>query len=626
MKFPNLFSPAKINNLVIQNRIIMAPGMCGGELMRHAGTGIVMVRGDLSVPEKERDVFKESHVELRQALNYAHESGAAASFHIHHFGLHGANALGPSSCIRETDGVQVRAMNEDDMADCIRKYTEFALKAKKFGFDMIDLHLGHGWLGGQFLSPYFNKRTDKYGGSLENRARFPLRLIKSVREALGDNYPIGMRWSATDCLEGGLNFEDSLAFVKMAEPYLNAVEISCGTDFEPEAHVHCQSIFLKERMPNVKYARIVKKECPSLVVAVVGAINRPKDAEEIIANGWADLISMSRSFLADPEWAIKAREGRDDDIIPCLRCRYCDSDQNRGCTVNPRYSFLNVKGPHDYPIYPIPKIEKSKNQKRVVVIGAGPGGISAAVTARKRGHEVLVFEKNGYLGGALQDISKSEYKYEIGLYLNYLKRQLDQCGAMVKLNVTASPEMIKKLSPDAIVLSSGAKPIKPPIKGIDLPNVMDCYKALENSDSWGKRVVIIGGGTNGVEFALEQSCKKNREAVVIEATDTLATNATRDFRIFSRQLLQSTTLVKTLLETRCTEITPDGVSVINKAGATNFIPADSVIYCVGLHSPGPNELLPWYGIAPQTFLVGDCRAPSIIKDAVSDGYGVGLNI
>jgi 2,4-dienoyl-CoA reductase-like NADH-dependent reductase (Old Yellow Enzyme family)/thioredoxin reductase len=626
MKFPHLFSPVLINRLIVQNRVIMAPGNCGGELMAAAGSGVVLIRGDLMTPGGDRDIFFEDHIAMRERLNNVRASGAAASCHVHHFGLHGADALGPSDGIRGSDGAPVKAMDETDMARCIDKYTAFVRKARDFDFDMVDLHLGHGWLGNQFLSPYFNKRKDEYGGSLENRARFPLRLIKAVRETVGPDYPIGMRWSATDWLEGGLGFEESLAFVQMAAPYLNAVEISCGTDFEPEAHVHSQSIFLKERMPNVKYARAVKEACPNLIVAVVGAILYPRDAEDIIARGWVDMVSLARAFIADPQWVIKAREGRDEDITPCLRCKNCYSDRNRGCTVNPRYDFTPVKSPQDYPIYPWPKIERADKLKRLVIVGAGPGGMQAAVTARERGHEVVLIEKNAYTGGTLHHVAMGSYKYEVEVYLTYLRRQLEKSGAVVMLNTAASPELVKAMEPDAIMLALGARVIKPGIEGIDGPNVMDCYQALANKDHWGERVAIIGGGTNGVEFALEQGCKRVGRAVIIEPTAALAAKGSKDFRIFARQLMDKTPAIERLTETNCTGITPQGVQVRGRDGGERFIAADTVIYCVGLRAPSADELMPYYGHTPQTYMIGDCRLPRIIKDAVSEGYRAALNL
>ena len=626
MRYPNLFKPMLLNQLLIQNRIIMALGLCGGQLMSEAGTGIVLIRLDLAVPNGGwQNKFKDQHLRLRADIDRAHASGAAASCHIHHFGLHSGLCKGPSEMIR-SDGTYIKEMDETDMQECIEHYTECAKQAKTFGFDMIDMHLGHGWLGGQFLSPYFNKRKDEYGGTLENRARFPLRLIRAVREAVGPQYPLGMRWSAVDWLDGGLQFEDTLKFLKMAEPYLDGVEISCGTDFEPQAHVHSQSMFLKERMPNVKFAREVKKYCPKLKVAVVGAINNPDDAEKIIADGWVDMISMSRSFLADPKWAIKAREGNAEDIRPCLRCKDCYSDRNKGCAVNPRYDFTNVKMPHDYAVYATPEIKKAKQAKKVVIIGAGPAGIAAAITARKRGHEVTILEKNNYIGGTLHHVAMSDYKYEIKMYLNYLKRQLEKSGAIVQLGVQATPELVALMEPDAILLGIGADLMKPEISGIDGHNVMNCFEALEQKEKWGERLVIIGGGVNGVEFALEQCRKRNKTAVIIEPTGQLAAKGNADFRNYAGQLMEQTPSLSVMLHSVCTSIHDESVTVRTADGNIQEVKADGVIYCTGLKAPSAEAMLSYYELAPICRMIGDCRQPRIIKDAVSDGYHTAMNL
>jgi len=628
MKFPYLFTPIRINNLLIQNRIIMAPGRCGGDLMSRAGAGVVLIRGDHRPPEDVGDVFVKNHIDLRHWIDEAHAGGAAASCHIHHFGLHSFKAQGP---IDGYDGMfdrPVRAMDEKDMEACIDDYVAFALKAKAFDFDMIDMHLGHGWLGGQFLSPYFNHRTDEYGGALENRMRFPLRLIKAVREALGAGFPLAMRWSATDFLPGGLSVEDSIAFVKAVEPYINAIEISAGTDFEPEAHVHSQTLFLKERMPNARYAKRIKEACPSLVVAVVGAILYPDEAQEIIANGFADMVSLSRAFLADPEWAIKAREGRDADIVPCLRCKQCYSQRNLGCSVNPRYDFRTVRQPNDYPVYPregLPKVEKSL-QKKVLVIGAGPAGIAAAVTASAIGHAVTLIDKKESLGGTLEYVAKSDYKYEVQKYLEFLRHTVEQSALRLLLNTEATPELLEEMKPDAIVLALGATPIKPPIPGIDLPHVMNCYEASVHKEAWGRHLVLIGGGSIGVEFALEQALKLGNRVTIVEADDKLAAKALSDFMIYARQCMATTDKIEVLLETKCVDIANDHVVVKDKVGTIKQVEADAVIYCVGLRPPALAALQGYYAAASQVYVAGDARQSRNIKDAVGDGYRIALNI
>jgi 2,4-dienoyl-CoA reductase-like NADH-dependent reductase (Old Yellow Enzyme family)/thioredoxin reductase len=626
MKFKNLFSPIKIRSAIAQNRAILAPGHCGSQIARRAGAGIVLVRGNLGISESGASFYQQNHHLLREYVDACHAAGSLASLHIHQFGHHSANRKGPSDGVSEWDGLPYFAMTAEDMDSCVEEYAEFVKGAKAFDFDMIDMHHGHGWLVGQFLSPYFNRREDEYGGSVENRMRFPLRLVKAVREAAGRDFPVGMRYSATDFLPGGLCFEDALSFLKAAAPYIDMVEISAGTDLEKRGHVHSQTIFLKERMPNVPFARKVKEACPQLAVAAVGAVLYPDEAEQAIADGSVDMISMSRAFMADPDWVNRAREGRDEDIIPCLRCKMCYSKTNFGCSVNPRYDYKDMKMPMVYPKYLGDDDGTAADKKRVVIVGAGPGGMQAAITAAKRGHEVAILEKSPYTGGTLQDVRKSDYKYEVGRYLDYLNTQMEKSKAVAMLSVDATPALVKSLKPDALLLAMGATAVKPAIPGIDLPHVMNIYEALRNKEKWGERLLIVGGGANGVEVALEQALRRGKRAVLVEAAGRLAANAIEDFMNYAGQLMEKTDLIEIRMESLVREIGTEGAFVAAKDKTTQFVDADAVIYCVGLKAPDADALSPYYDIAPQTFLIGDCRKSRSIKDAVNDGWNVAMNL
>ncbi|MDR0999507.1 MAG: NAD(P)/FAD-dependent oxidoreductase [Clostridiales bacterium] len=626
MKFKNLFSPMKINSVIAQNRTVLAPGHCGSQVAKGAGAGIVLVRGNLGVSESGNNFYEQSHHLIREYVEACHAAGSLASLHIHQFGHHSANRKGPSDGVSEWDGAPYFSMTTEDMDECVEEYAQFVKGAKDFDFDMIDMHNGHGWLVGQFLSPYFNKREDEFGGSLENRMRFPLRLVKAVREAVGKDFPVGMRFSATDFLPGGLNFDDALAFLAAVEPYIDMVEISAGTDLEKRGHVHSQTIFLKERMPNAPFAGKVKAACPGLVVAVVGAVLYPDEAERIITSGLVDMVSMSRAFMADPDWVNKAREGRDEDIIPCLRCKLCYSKTNFGCSVNPRYDFKEMKMPMVYPKYLGSDDGTAANKKRVVVVGAGPGGMQAAITAACRGHEVTLLEKNAYTGGALYDARKSDYKYEVGKYLDYLNTQLEKSNVAIMLLTEATPALVKSLNPDALLLAMGANVVKPPIPGIDLPHVMNVYEALRNKENWGEKLLVVGGGANGVEIALEQALKRGKQAIMVEATARLAANAIEDFMNYANQLMETTTSIEIHMESLVKEITAKGAFIVAKDETTRFVGADAVVYCVGLKAPDAASLFAWYNIAPQTFVIGDCRKSRFIKDAATDGWNVAMNL
>lgn len=430
MDFEYLFKPIKINQLMIKNRIVAAPISNTYEEKALGGAGVVIAghaivepgRSSFASPD-EPDAFSKYEVEnTRKRILKIHAGGAKASIEIFHGGREARvkdYAKGPVSYIRE-DGTEVKAMDEAMMQETLDDYAACAKNAKEIGFDMIFMHFGHGWLPAQFLSPYFNSRTDEYGGSIENRAKFPLRILETVRKAVGPKFPIDMRISAYEWVDGSISFEDVLAFIKMAEPYIDAVQISAGLDMNREANVHMATTNLEEHMPNVKWAKEVKKHV-SIPVSVVGAVLSPKEANDLIKQGDVDFVAFGRSFLADPNWPKKAMEGRSEDIVPCLRCLQCyhisTNHRKVGCSVNPRYNNESF----------IPKtVIQATRKKRVVIVGGGPAGIQTAIASCMRGHEVILFEKEQEAGGQLRYIEKEYYKEDVKRYLTYLKQQLNK--------------------------------------------------------------------------------------------------------------------------------------------------------------------------------------------------------
>jgi len=629
MKYPNLFSPIKINDMMVRNRIVATP--IGQKFFDKSlgGPGIVIAGSVIAEPGKssfassdEPYAFSKYEVEqTRQRILIARQAGAKASIEIVHAGQYARVkdfAKGPSGFIRN-DGVEVKEMTEEMMEETLRWYEQTAFDAKDIGFDMIFMHFGHGWLPAQFLSPFFNKRTDKYGGSLENRARFPLMILERVRKAVGANFPIDMRISATEWIDGGIEFEDVLAFIKMAEPLIDMVQISCGLDMEREANVHMVTTNFSEHVPNAKYAKIVKENV-HIPVAVVGAIMNPDEAEQLISDGVADMVALGRALVADPEWPKKAREGRPEDIVPCIRCLQCyhisTNHRNVGCSVNPRYSNESW----------IPrKLEKADIKKRIVVIGAGPAGLQAALVADKRGHKVILFEKNSFLGGELHYVAMEYYKSDIKAFLDYLKVQLKKSKVEVHLNTEATPELVKKIMPDAVIIAVGANPVIPHIPGIDKQHVISFYDAIEHMDKIGQNVVIIGGGTIGAEIGLELSLLQQKNVTIIELAEEIAAQGNMLYKIALCQRMQQASTLNTMLKTTCQEIKEDVVVVKTSDGEEKFIKADTVIIATGL-KPNKSVAESFYGIVPETFMIGDCIKPRKIMEAVMEGYTIAYNL
>lgn len=630
MKYKHLFSPIQFNGIILKNRIIAAP--IGNEYEEKALGGAALVVCGHSIVEYGRSSFASGYEQsafykyevekTQQKIRTCHKGGAKASIELFHAGLY-ARALpdthvwGPCAFVRD-DGVEVKALDEENMRRIVELYAHEAKNAKDLGFDAIFLHFGHGWLPAQFLSPLFNHRTDEYGGCIENRSKFPLMILKRIREVVGPSYPIEMRISGEECVPGSIKFEDTLSFILMAEPYIDSVQISAGLDINYEGNVRCASTNLVEHMPNLDWAKEVKKQVKCINVSMVGAIMGPDEAEEILSKGYVDTVAFGRSFNADPAWPNKAREGREEDIRPCLRCNQCyhitTYRRNVGCSVNPRYHNEDIIGKELIP---------TKNPKKVVIIGAGPAGMNCAITASKRGHEVVLLEKKDSVGGALNLIAKEHYKVDVAKYLQYLKVQLSKSAVDVRLNCEATVQMVKDLHPEVLVLALGGEPVVLPIPGVDLPHVMTYEQAINHPERIGDNPLIIGGGTIGLELAIELSELKGKQVTIVELQDKLAAQGNMLYRIALRQKYESLkSPLNIYCETRVTEISSNSVAVLKKKGESETISADTVILCTGV-KPRREHLNEFYGITPETYEIGDIIRPRLIQEATFEGYGIG---
>lgn len=627
LKYPNLFSPLKINSIMVSNRITANPMGHVFEDKALGRPGVVIAGSVITQPGKsswaspeEPYAFHKYQVEkTRQRILMAHRGGAKASIEIGHAGQYarvapGDFAIGPTGYIRD-DGVEVRAMDKAMMDEVAYWYVKTAKDAKDLGFDMIFLHFGHGWLMPEFLSPLFNKRTDEYGGCIENRMKYPLRILREIREAVGPQYPIKMRISATEWMPGGIEFQDVLTFLKQAQKYIDLVQVSCGLDIEHEANVYMATTNFSEHMPNVKYAKVIKQNL-DILVSVVGAIMNPDQAEKLIADGIVDMIALGRPLAADPDWPIKALEGRSEDIVPCIRCLQCyhisTNRRNVGCSVNPRYANETW----------VPRVlPKANERKRIVVIGAGPAGCKAALTAFQRGHEVILFEKTNHIGGAMHYIAMEHFKADIKTYLEYLKYQIAKSEIDLRLNTEATPEIVRDLNADAIIIAVGVSATQPLIKGIDKKHVIGFYEAIEKEEAIGQNVVIIGGGTIGAEIGLELSLLKGKNVTIVEMTSELAAQGNMLYKIALRQKMAEAKTLNVMLEAGCQEICEDYVVVRNHEGKQVTVHANTVIIATGVRA-NKAHAESFYGIVPQTYMIGDCEKPRKIQEATLEGYTI----
>ena len=521
-----------------------------------------------------------------------------------------------------------RAATREDMEEIAALFAEYAHWAQIANFDGILLHYGHGWLFNYFLSPLTNHRRDEFGGSVENRCRFPLMVIRAIREAVGDSLLIELRINGSDAVEGGITPEDCAEQLKIFEPYIDMAHITCGhridaltrpkmhpTGFHPMAH-------------NAWASEIVKKSGVNIPIGLVGGVYDPAVAEDVLAKGQADYVLMARSAMADPEIIKKAKEGREDDIRPCLRCNYC-MDHGRRVALSkdlhllayPSYDRQCMTNPMQFQSAQKLRIAPAERSKKVAVIGGGVAGMNAAISCADRGHSVVLYEKTDRLGGQALLSDPMWFKKEMKLFHEYLERQVKKRPAItVVYNTTATREMVEENDFDAVIVAVGAEQIVPPIPGVE--KAMMSFDVFGHEDRVGKRVVIIGGGAIGVELAIHLN-GLGHESTIVEMTEHIAAKAQLTERTDYLTWLEKSG-VKTLVGTACTEITDRGVRVKNADGE-QFLEADTVIIAAGTRAL-EKERDQFADVAFDVISVGDCVKASSIVHATHTGFDAGLTL
>ncbi|MGN1344741.1 MAG: FAD-dependent oxidoreductase [Traorella sp.] len=624
--FDNLFRPIKINHLLLNNRIVAAPMTDGCELSeKMKANAAINVLGCVCIDHYsarwygQKDPFSHDEIiQTKNKLEWYKQGGSYVSAELMHCGMwnRGEDTYGPNDEIN-SEGTKVKALTIEQIHEISDSFASTALNCKKIGFDMVMLHFAHGWLIPQFLSPYINLRKDEYGGSFENRVRFPLECVKKVREALGPDYPIDMRVSAEEYTGKGMEFDEILAFIKLCEPYIDMVNISCGTDMDKDGNVHMAASMFDKHCLNIDYAKKVK-ENTNLKVCVVGSIMTPSEAEMIIKNEYADMVAIARPLLADPYWIKKAKDGKEEDIVPCIRCTNClhwsTKRYDQQCSVNVRTFKENI----------VPeKLEKADKSKNILVIGGGPAGMKAALIANQRGHNVTLVEKDSKLGGLLKHTDYDELKIDLKRYKDYLIKQINKSKIQVLLNTLVDSEYLSNNSFDEVIIAIGSKQMIPNIKGIE--NSISSIFAYEDLNNIHGNVAIIGAGTIGCELALLLA-KNNRKVTIYEKTDKIHVQNSAFYDIAIDQCLDKyKDNIKFIKNTNIISLFDNNVQY--QYNENTYIESyDSIINATGLKSRNEEveNLCKINGISYH--IIGDCVRVGKVKDDTESAYFVASNI
>lgn len=645
-KFPHLSTPITIGRTTFRNRIFSAPmggtditndGCIGPkstafyELRAKGGAGAVTVSELMVHPATDGSHayhLDESILNSLACATYTADAirrhGAIPSIELSHSGQfagtymtdktkqHNLHQWGPSDGVR-ADGVPVRALTKDLIDDIVAAYGHAASLAKRAGFEMVMIHGGHGWLINQFLSPLFNHRTDEYGGALENRTRFAVEVLKSVRAAVGPFFPIEFRMSGAEFAGGGYGLDEGVKIAQAIEPYADLIHVSAGT-YQKTFGITHPSMF-EDHGRNVYLAAEIKKHV-SKPVATIGGLTDPAMMEEIIASGKADVVYMARQLLADPETPRKIEEGRDEEIVHCLRCFTCMAERaatsTRRCTVNPLIG-RELNGT---------EVQPASVKKKVVVVGGGPGGLYAAYTAARRGHRVILMEKEGEVGGILKSEQAIPFKREMYQLAHTYELLARKAGAEIRLNTEATPETVEAEKPDALIIAAGSRPLVPPIKGLDGDNVVIVNNYYREKDKVGDHVVVFGGGLAGCECAIHLG-REGKKVEIVEMQPTLAPDANVRHRPLLLAEIAKTARVHTGY--KGVEVTKEGILCTDPSGAQVLVPGDTVICALGQRSR-TDVVDALRDCAPFVRVIGDAAKVSTITNAVYWGHWAGMDI
>jgi len=639
MKLARLFSSFSIGTMEIRNRIVMPPmathyaspegfvtdrqiayyverakGGVGYITVEHTG---ILQQGKAS-PKMLLISSDEHAARIENLIEAVHKAGGKIVVQINHAGrqtsstVTGSPIVGPSPIPCPTRTEIPRELSGPEIQEIIEAFAVAAERVKNAGADGVELHMAHGYLVCSFLSPFSNRRRDQYGGDIQGRARFAIEVLRSVRNRVGQEFPIICRLSGDEYVDGGLKIEETKKIARILEKegtdalHISACNVASGYLNQPPYYVE-EGVF-------VHLAEAVKSAV-DVPVITVGRIRNPVMADQILRDGKADLVSMGRALIADPYMPRKAKEGRFEEIVPCLSCNRCIQTQRKEairCAVNPEAGNESRF-----------KISKSDQPKKVWVIGGGPGGLKAAEIAALRGHEVTIFERSNNLGGRMRFAAIPPKKTVLNDFLDYLEKRVNKLGVTLELGKKFNVEMVETNKPDAVIVASGATPLFPNWKGIEASGALSVDAVLTEQGNVGRRVLVIGAGGVGAETA-DYLSEIGNEVTLIEMLEEIASDLVTHLKYYlSKRLIEKGVTI--LTSTKVKELGKGYVLVEDTSGTRKIEGFDTIVLAVGSKSDD-SVAKDLEGKVPVLHVIGDASKPREALEAVYEAEEVALKI
>ena len=669
-KYTHVFEPITIRGIDFKNRIILAPpspnlASTDGEVTpefldwfrmfaRGGATTLYVGNSSIDITECKDEAYQLDLSDDKCILNLARfadmgkQYNCHASLEINHNGEntafetvgHAPFSSSPNISSTERsraarlgrDPIPAIEMTHEKIRETVEKYAMAAQRMKRAGMDICLVHGGHGNLISQFTSPLYNHRSDEYGGSTKNRARFAIEVCDAIREKCGENFVIEFRISADEIAEEGMHFEETLELIGYLKDHIDILHVSAGlhSDFNMAYYRNWCQNFMMERGYNVHFAADVKKAYPDLLVTTVGSITSIDMAEEIIASGKADFVAMCRPLMADPDMPAKYAHNKAEERRPCLRCDTCTKHlfipKPIYCAVNPMSAMTSELRDGVVPL--------AREKKRGAVVGGGPAGIQAMMTLTDRGHEVTLYEKTGELGGNLIHAAAAPFKIDCADYLRYLRHMAGKYekekGVKILMNTEATAELLEAEEFDAAIIAPGSVPLVPRLPGMDSEKVLWAPIAEQNPEALGKKLVIVGAGSVGIEAAIHLVAH-GKEVQIIEMADAKTSRSrVREASGPSAWELYAIAEREGIAIRYCTKlsaVTEEGITAVNtESGEEITISADNVLLAMGMVPSAQAKTMRHCAPETDVYVVGDAKQAATIAEAVNQAFQAALHI